>query len=355
MRILGIETSCDETAAAVVEDGKILSQVVASQAEHGAYQGVVPELASRAHLENLPWVVRKALEDSGSPGSTIDAVAFTRGPGLAGALLMGKVAACALAYAWKKPCLGVNHLEGHILAAEFSSPLKYPLLALVVSGGHTDLVLASRPGRYRVLGRTRDDAAGEAFDKVAKLLNLGYPGGPAIDRLAREGNPRAVAFPRPHLEGSWDFSFSGLKTAVLYHVRGIKNLAVRDSGARIGGLSKPIPSPRSPVPSVSDICASFQEAVVETLVEKTMKAAKKFKARQVAVGGGVAANSRLRQALSQRAESEKLGLILPSPGECTDNAAMIAQVAWHRLAARPRGNFAATLKVDPGLGFENWS
>lgn len=354
MKILGIETSCDETAAAVVEDGRILSQVIASQVEHGAYQGVVPELASRAHLENLQWVVRKALEDSGSEGSSIDAVAFTRGPGLAGALLMGKVAACVLAYAWKKPCLGVNHLEGHILAAEFSSPLKYPLLALVVSGGHTDLVLVRRPGRYQVLGRTRDDAAGEAFDKVAKLLNLGYPGGPVIDKLARKGNPRAVAFPRPYLDGSWDFSFSGLKTAVLYHLRGTKNLAARDSVSG-AGISSPITDHPSPITFVQDICASFQEAVVETLVEKTMKAAKKFKVRQVAVGGGVAANSRLRQALCERAGRENLELILPSPKECTDNAAMIAQAAWHRLKARPRGNFKSTLKVDPGLAFENWS
>ncbi|MBI4056388.1 MAG: tRNA (adenosine(37)-N6)-threonylcarbamoyltransferase complex transferase subunit TsaD, partial [Elusimicrobia bacterium] len=238
MHLLAIETSCDETAASVLSGfsrtgiSKVLSNIVSSQIPlHQQYSGVVPELASRAHLEKIPYVVKQALKQAGI--SRCDAVAYTRGPGLAGALLVGKVAAEALAFGWDVPLLGVHHLEGHALALELSERLLFPFLALVISGGHTDLVLMRDYGKYRVLGRTRDDAAGEAFDKVAKLLRLGYPGGPRIDRLAKAGNAQAVAFPRPLLKDSWDFSFSGLKTSVLYYLRD------RGQGSEIKDLTQP--------------------------------------------------------------------------------------------------------------------
>ncbi|MBI4425277.1 MAG: tRNA (adenosine(37)-N6)-threonylcarbamoyltransferase complex transferase subunit TsaD [Elusimicrobia bacterium] len=338
LRILGIETSCDETAAAVIDDGRVLSNVVSSQAElHGRFWGVVPELASRAHQQKIASVVDEALA-AAAPGSgleriheVVDAVAYTQGPGLAGALLIGKVAAQAAAWARRLPLVPVNHLEGHAFAIEFVREPRYPFVCLIVSGGHTDLVLVRAPGSYRVLGRTRDDAAGEVFDKVAKLLQLGYPGGPIVDRLAKTGEAKAVAFPRPLLPGSWDFSFSGLKTAVLYHVQPPKGKA----RAR-------------PPAAVEDVCASFQEAVVDTLVEKTLAAASRFGARCVVVGGGVAANSRLRAAFAERSALEAL---FPPPALCTDNGAMIARVAWHRLRRRrvPRRG-----PVDPSLPMRTW-
>ncbi|MCX5795737.1 MAG: tRNA (adenosine(37)-N6)-threonylcarbamoyltransferase complex transferase subunit TsaD [Elusimicrobia bacterium] len=327
MRVLGIETSCDETAAAVVEDGHILSNVVSSQIRlHRRFHGVVPELAARAHLQRIGEVVETALA-----GRKVDAVAFARGPGLMGPLLVGKMAALAAAETLGCPVVAVNHLEGHVFAAELSGRIRFPLVTLIVSGGHTDLLLCRAPGRYRVLGRTRDDAAGEAYDKVARMLGLGYPGGPAIDRLARRGDPQAVAFARPLLPGTWDFSFAGIKTAMLYHLRDLERKPTRKETA--------------------DLCASFQEAVVETLVRKTVAAALSHRVKQVVVGGGVAANARLREAFAEAAASRGLRVSIPPPILCTDNGAMLAQAASHRLRRRRVGR---SLRCDPGLGFENW-
>ncbi|MBI4377203.1 MAG: tRNA (adenosine(37)-N6)-threonylcarbamoyltransferase complex transferase subunit TsaD [Elusimicrobia bacterium] len=331
VRVLGIETSCDETAAAVVESGRLRSNIVSSQLHlHRRFEGIVPELASRAHLQKIAGVIDASLRESGS--RKLDAVAFTQGPGLLGPLLVGKVAAQTLAHLLGVPLLGINHLEGHIFAVELSETLRFPLVALIVSGGHTDLVLSQRPGRYRVLGRTRDDAAGEAFDKVARLLGLGYPGGPVIDRLARQGDPAAVALPRPFMPETWDFSFAGLKTAVLYHVQ---------RQTRKLGRSQ-----------VADLCASFQEAVVDTLVFKLIEAARRLRVKDVVLGGGVAANSRLRAVAGERAAGAGLRLAVPPPGLCTDNGAMIAQVALHQLKKRVRQ--PANLRSDPSLPFKNW-
>lgn len=329
MRILGLETSCDDTSAAVVENGRLRSNVVSSQTKlHAPYRGVVPELAARAHLDNLMPAVARALEDAG-PGR-LDAVAYTRGPGLMGPLLIGKVAAQTLARLLDIPAVGVNHLEGHVLAAELEHRVRWPLLALVVSGGHTDLVFAKGPGRYRVLGRTRDDAAGEAYDKVARLFGLGYPGGPEIDKRAAKGNPAAIAFPRPSMPGTWDFSFSGLKTSVLYHLKGR------------------VPKGRE----LNDLCASFQEAVAETLVDKTVAAAKKFKAKDIVLGGGVAANSRLRALMTERGTAAGFAVRLPARALCTDNAAMIAHAAWRRLSA---GGPVRPGPCDPSLPLRSWA
>ena len=328
LRILGLETSCDDTSAAVVENGRVRSNVVSSQTElHRPYRGVVPELASRAHLENLMPVVARALKDAG-PGK-IHAIAYTRGPGLMGPLLIGKVAAQTLARLMSVPAIGVNHLEGHVLAAELEHPLRWPVMALVVSGGHTDLVLARAPGDYRVLGRTRDDAAGEAYDKVARLFGLGYPGGPEIDRLAAKGRADAVAFPRPMMPGTWDFSFSGIKTSALYLLKGRK------------------PKGRE----LRDLCASFQEAVAETLVDKTVAAALRFKAKDIVIGGGVAANSRLRALMTERGVAAGFAVRLPARVLCTDNAAMIAHVAWRRLSAKRSAGAGA---CDPALPLRSW-
>ncbi len=329
MRILGLETSCDDTSAAVVENGRVRSNVVSSQtALHAPYRGVVPELASRAHLDNLMPAVCRALSIAG-PGK-LDAVAYTRGPGLMGPLLIGKVAAQTLARILSVPAVGVNHLEGHVLAAELEHRLRWPALALVVSGGHTDLVLAKGPGRYRVLGRTRDDAAGEAYDKVARLFGLGYPGGPEIDKRAAKGRADAFAFPRPTMAGTWDFSFSGLKTSVLYLLKG-----------------------RKPVGrELNDLCASFQEAVAETLVDKTVAAAKKYQAKDIVLGGGVAANSRLRALMAERGGAAGFAVRLPARALCTDNAAMIAHAAGRRLSA---GGSAPAGSCDPALPLRSWA
>lgn len=348
--VLAVETSCDETAAAVVRGGRCLSSVVSSQvALHRRYRGVVPELASRAHLERLPGVVDEALKRAFGArasvrglGRWVGAVAYTRGPGLAGALLVGKVAAEALAEAAGLPLIGINHLEGHALSLGLERELRFPLLALVVSGGHTELVWARAPGRYRVLGRTRDDAAGEVFDKVAKFLGLGYPGGPVIDRLARRGDPAKIKFPRACLPG-WDFSFSGLKTAVLYHVR--------DAGYVPGEIRPSVPARPLPAAMAADLCASFQEAVVDALVEKTALAARRLRARMVVVGGGVAANSRLREKLGS-ADLGGAPAGFPSMGLCADNAAMIGYVAAARLAA---GRAGCERAVDPGLTIRSWA
>ncbi len=312
MRILGIETSCDETAAAVVDDGgNVRSSVVSSQVVlHARYGGVVPEIASRAHVELINEVIEQALVEAGVTLHDIDAVAAAHGPGLAGALLVGVSAAKALALALKCPYLGVNHHEAHMYAALIDDPnLEPPFVTLVVSGGHTLLIAMDDHGRYRVLGRTVDDAAGEAFDKVARFLGLGYPGGPAIDRLATDGDAGAIAFPRPMLDDGNDFSFSGLKTAVVLYVR------------------------KHPQANVADVAASFQAAVVDVLVAKLLRVADQTGLRTLVIGGGVAANSALRRRLRDEGTTTGLRVVLPSVGLCTDNAAMVAAVAYWRLAA----------------------
>jgi len=312
--VLGIETSCDETAAAVVADGaRVLSSVVSSQVDlHAAYGGVVPELASRAHLQLLTPVVDRALSEAGAAGgsrSVPEAVAATVGPGLVGALLVGISEAKALALAWDVPFAGVNHLEGHLFAALLDHPgIDWPVAVLLVSGGHTMVVSMEGPGRYRLLGQTLDDAAGEAFDKVARFLGLGYPGGPAIERAARSGDPSAFAFPRALLDEGLDLSFSGLKTAVVNTVR------------------------RHPDATNEDVAASFQQAVVDVLVAKAMRAATGTGARGVCLAGGVAANGPLRQALREACAAAGIPAYLPSRAMCTDNAAMIAAAGWWQLA-----------------------
>lgn len=320
MLVLGIETSCDETAAAVVSgEGEILSEVVASQDEiHAAYGGVVPELASRAHLERIGPLVREALRRADLDLGEIKAVAVTAGPGLAVCLLVGLTAAKGIAFARRLPLIGVNHLDGHLNAIFLDSaqpPPRYPFVGLVVSGGHTSLYSVSAAGRYELLGQTLDDAAGEAFDKCAKVLGLPYPGGREIERLAREGDERAIAFPRPLLDREdFNFSFSGLKTAVINYWG--KNGRPEDRRA--------------------DIAASFQSAVVETLVQKTLRAAESRRAREVVVSGGVAVNSRLREVFADVAEKLGLRVLFPRPRLCTDNAAMIAAAGVRLLAEGKR-------------------
>jgi N6-L-threonylcarbamoyladenine synthase len=309
-RILGIETSCDETAAAVVVDGhEVLSSVVSSQVDlHARFGGVVPEIASRAHVELLTPVVARALVEAGIDDDHVDAVAATVGPGLIGALLVGVSAAKTLALVWDVPFVAVNHLEAHLYAALLEDPdLELPVIVLLVSGGHTLLVLMTGHGKYEVLGSTIDDAAGEAFDKVARYLGLGYPGGPAIDAIAMVGDPEAIAFPRAILDEGYDFSFSGLKTAVVNHVR------------------------KHPEVSTEDVAASFQEAVVDVLVTKARRAAKDHGARGLCLAGGVAANSQLRERLLDACVADGLRAFLPSRSMCTDNAAMVAAAGWYRL------------------------
>jgi N6-L-threonylcarbamoyladenine synthase len=306
--ILGIETSCDETAAAVVANGNtVVSSVVSSQVDlHARYGGVVPEIASRAHVELLTPAVAQALVESGIDGRELHAVAATVGPGLAGALLVGISAAKAYALAWGLPFIGVNHMEAHLYASFLEEPdLEPPLVVLLVSGGHTMLVSMDDHGRYRLMGTTVDDAVGEAFDKVARVMGLGYPGGPAIDRVALTGDPTAVRFPRAMPEGL-DFSLSGLKTAVIRYVRD---------------------NPEAPV---ADVAASFQAAVVDTLIDKTRRAVAEVGAKTVCLGGGVAANSLLRERMLDLATAEGLRCFLPSRSMCTDNAAMVAAAAWWR-------------------------
>jgi len=330
--ILGIESSCDETAAAVVEDGnRILSSVVSSQIGiHRPYGGVVPELASRQHVKVIVPVVSEALQRADLSMSGVDAIAVTQGPGLVGSLLVGIGVAKGLAYATGKPLVAVNHLEGHILAAFLEqSPPSFPVIALVVSGGHTNLYYIKDYSDIILVGRTRDDAAGEAFDKVAKFLDLGYPGGVVIDELSREGNPQAISFPRAYLEkDSLDFSFSGIKTAVVNFVRKYASNSEAANNKRIG--VRGTWSQELPVPIV-DIVASFQEAVVDVLVIKTCAAAQRFDASQVVVAGGVAANSRLRERLREEVARLGLPLMLPRAELCTDNAAMVAAAAFHQF------------------------
>lgn len=328
--VLAIETSCDETSAAIVRGVpggalEVLSNVVSSQVEtHAAFGGVVPEVASRAHLDMLEPVVGEALAGAGIDHRELDAVAATCGPGLIGALLVGVSSAKALALAWDLPYVGVNHLEGHLFAAFLEQPdLELPLVVLLVSGGHTMLVRVSEPGRYKILGATVDDAAGEAFDKVARYLGLGYPGGPVIDRLAAEGDRSAIRFPRGMIDEGLDFSFSGMKTAVINYVR------------------------RHPNAANADLAAGFQEAVVDVLVTKVLRAARRVDARSVAIGGGVAANSRLREVFAAEAGAAGLQYLVPDRSFCTDNAAMIAAAAHWQLGAR--GPSGLDGGADPSL------
>ncbi len=317
MLCLGIETSCDETSASVVEDGrKIRSNIISSQVKiHSRYGGVVPELASRHHVEQVTQVVDQALDQAGVSLQQIDLLGATCGPGLIGALLVGLSYAKALAFAGGIPFIGVHHIEGHIHAVTLEQDVPTPYLSLVVSGGHTALIHVKNFGDYRILGKTRDDAVGEAYDKVAKMMGLGYPGGPVIDRLANEGNPGFVRFPRSMLkDGSLDFSFSGLKTAVL-------NFLLRNGWAPEGEGAKGLKEHRS------DIAASFQEAVLEVLITKTMTALRREGLERVTLGGGVAANGMLRKRLTEAAAKEGAVCYLPSSILCTDNAAMIAAVA----------------------------
>ena len=324
--VLGIETSCDETAAAVVVGGtSVLSSVVSSQVDlHARFGGVVPEIASRAHVELLTPVVAEALVEAGTEPGDVDAVAATVGPGLVGSLLVGVSAAKALALVWGVPFVGVNHLEAHLFAALLEEPdLEPPLVVLLVSGGHTLLVDLRDLGRYRLLGATVDDAAGEAFDKVARFLGLGYPGGPVIDRLAMDGDPTAIDFPRAMRHDGYDFSFSGLKTAVINHVR------------------------RHPDVDTVDVAASFQQAVVDVLVEKTRRAARDVGARGLVLAGGVAANSQLREATLDACTEDGLRCFLPSRSMCTDNAAMVAAAGAWRLGHD--GPTSLDAGADPNL------
>lgn len=311
--ILGIESSCDETAAAVVRNGReVLSNVISSQIElHKLYGGVVPEIASRKHIEKINQVIIEALETADITLEEIDAIAVTYGPGLVGALLVGVAEAKAIAYATKKPLVGVHHIEGHISANYIEHlDLEPPFICLVVSGGHTHLVFVNDYGNYEIIGRTRDDAAGEAFDKVARAIGLGYPGGPKIDQLAKEGNKKAIAFPRAYMEDApFDFSFSGVKSAVLNHINScqMKQIAIH----------------------TADIAASFQDAVVDVLVSRTIAAAKKYNMKKVALAGGVASNSALREGMKQGCKENGLTLYYPSPIFCTDNAAMIGVAGYY--------------------------
>jgi len=336
VKILAIETSCDETAAAVVEDGRhVLSSVVSSQVDlHAGFGGVVPEVAGRAHLERLTSVVAHSMLDAGVDGSQIDAVAATLGPGLIGSLLVGVSAAKAYSLVWRVPFVGVNHMEAHLHAAFLEEPeLVLPVVVLLVSGGNTLLIVMERapssvsgsgiPFVYRMLGQTIDDAAGEAFDKVARFLGLGYPGGPAIDRLAVKGDPHAISFPRGMRDDGYDFSFSGLKTSVITYVK------------------------KHPDVAVADVAASFQEAVVDVLVAKSRRAAKELGAKALCIGGGVAANSSLRDRIAEASLGDGLQAFIPNRAMCTDNAAMIGATAWYRLQAD--GPTPLDAAADPNL------
>ena len=331
VKVLGVETSCDETSAAVVGDGRdVLSNVVSSQvALHRPYGGVVPELASRNHLQLIDSVIEQALADARTPIDGIDAVAATYGPGLASSLLIGVNAAKGVAFAAGKPFVGINHMEAHLysplLAGATANAL--PMVSLIVSGGHTILAHAVAIGKYKILGQTVDDAAGEAFDKVAKLLGLGYPGGPEIERQAEVGDATAIEFPRSMLhDGTYNFSFSGLKTSVLYFLR------------------------KTPQHSVPDVCASFQEAVVDVLVGKVVRAAVELEVGTVSASGGVSINRRFRERLGAECVRHGLQLLLALPKLCTDNAAMIAALAYHKLRRGVPADYS--LEIAPSIGLE---
>jgi N6-L-threonylcarbamoyladenine synthase len=341
MLVLGIETSCDETAAAIVRDGReILSSVIASQiATHKPFGGVVPELASREHLDKIVPIVEEAFLLANLQKQAIDGIAVTIGPGLVGSLLVGVSYAKAMAFALAKPLVGVNHIEGHVYSVAFENPpVEYPALALVVSGGHSNLFYVPEPGKYKVIARTRDDAAGEAFDKVAKMMGLGYPGGPIIEKLAREGNPKAVKFSIPRMgDGSPDFSFSGLKTAVTKH-------------ARETGL-EPVMNGDGPSQAIKDLAASFQSVVVRSLVGTMERVAEEYRPKNLIVAGGVACNGALREASRQAAERLGIPAYFPSPHLSTDNAAMIAAAGTVKLKAGERAGF--DLNADVTLRLQN--
>ena len=329
--ILAIESSCDETAAAVVKNGReVLSNVISSQiALHTLYGGVVPEIASRKHIEKINQVIEEALSEAGMTLDQMTAIGVTYGPGLVGALLVGVSAAKAIAYAKKLPLIGVHHIEGHV-SANFieNKELEPPFLCLIVSGGHTHLVIMKDYGEFEIIGRTRDDAAGEAFDKVARAIGLGYPGGPKIDKAAKDGNPHAMEFPRAKIEGApYDFSFSGLKSAVLNYLNHEKMM-----GAEVDR---------------NDLAASFQNAVVESLVSRTILAAKEFGIKDVVIAGGVASNSALRAAMKEECEKEGFRFYHPSPILCTDNAAMIGAAAYYEYKKGARSGW--DLNAVPNL------
>ena len=331
MKVLGVETSCDETSAAIVRDGsEILSNVVSSQiALHRPYGGVVPELASRNHLRLISSVIEEALAEARTPLAEIDAIAVTCSPGLASSLLIGLNTAKGIAFAAGKPFIGINHIEAHLYSPLFANVATdaLPMVALIVSGGHTILVHATDIGEHEILGQTVDDAAGEAFDKVAKMLGLGYPGGPEIEKRAKHGNPAAIEFPRSMLhDPTHNFSFSGLKTAVLYFLR------------------------KNPQHCVEDVCASFQEAVVDVLVGKTLRAAAEQGVKTVSAAGGVSINGRFRDALVAGCASHGFQLLLAPPRLCTDNAAMIAALAYHKLQSGKRSDFSLEVAPSMGLG-----
>lgn len=318
--ILGIESSCDETAASVIKNGRtVLSNVISSQIElHKLYGGVVPEIASRKHIEKINQVIREALDTAGVTLDDLDAVAVTYGPGLVGALLVGVAEAKAISYAKKLPLVGVHHIEGHISANYIEHPdLEPPFACLVVSGGHTHLVVVQDYGKYEIIGRTRDDAAGEAFDKVARAIGLGYPGGPKIDRLSKEGNPNAIPFPKARVaDAPYDFSFSGLKSAVLNYLNGCKM------------KNQPIVE--------ADVAASFQKAVIDVLVEHSMHAVEEYGFKKFAIAGGVASNSSLRSAMEEACRKKNVAFYHPSPIFCTDNAAMIGVAGYYEYLAGTR-------------------
>jgi N6-L-threonylcarbamoyladenine synthase len=332
--VLGIETSCDETAVAIVKNGtEIVANIVSSQIEsHKRFGGVVPEIASRHHVEQVTFVLEEALEQAGMTMDEIDCVAVTEGPGLVGALLIGVNSAKALAFAHNKPLVGVHHIAGHIYANRLVKEMRFPLLSLVVSGGHTELVFMEDHGSFQVIGETRDDAAGEAYDKVARTLSLPYPGGPHIDRLAHEGEPN-IDLPRAWLEeGSYDFSFSGLKSAVINTLHNAKQKGVTIHP--------------------QDLAASFQASVIDVLVTKTVKALKEYGVEQVLLAGGVAANKGLRAALQEAFEEVEVELIIPPISLCTDNAAMIAAAGTILFERGKRGSM--DMNAHPGLDIENF-
>lgn len=341
MLVLGIETSCDETAAAIVRDGReILSSVIASQVEtHKRFGGVVPEIASREHLDKIVPIVDEAFAQAGIKPKDIDGIAVTIGPGLVGSLLVGVSYAKAMAFALQKPLVGVNHIEGHVYSVAFGNPpVEYPALALIVSGGHSNLFFVPEPGKYKVVARTRDDAAGEAFDKVAKMLGLSYPGGPIIEKLAREGNPKAVKFSLPRMgDGSPDFSFSGLKTAVTKHVR--------ESGLQ------PVTNGEEPSQAIKDLAASFQSVVIRSLVGTTERVAANYSPKTLIVAGGVACNEALRNASQEAASRMEIPVYFPSRHLSTDNAAMIAAAGTVKLQAGERAGF--DLNADVTLRLQN--
>ncbi len=328
MLVLGIETSCDDTAASVLLDGHtVLANLVSSQnAIHGPFGGVVPELASRQHVRNILPILDGALQKAGVGLKDLNGIAVTRGPGLVGSLLVGLSVAKGLSFQWGIPYAGVNHLEAHLLAIMLEREVPFPYLALLASGGHTLLYIVRDYGEYSYLGGTRDDAAGEAYDKVAKMMGLGFPGGKIIDQMAREGNPKAIAFPRARMKkSSYDFSFSGLKTAVWHYLRKRENMWKSQQ---------------------ADIAASFQEAVVDMLVAPTLRAARELSLTRVVLAGGVAANSRLRARITEETKEEGMEAYFPSPVLCTDNGAMIALCGYHRLERGCRDDFRLNADAD---------